>query len=415
MKRTFFLLILLLSTSSIFAQAITDTGTKVGIGDTNPDEAISVNGNIETTTNNGKIGFNVDSSFLIDGVDIARYGLSTYGSAKTSLSGYFGLSFITHDIQRMTILNSGQVGIGTTEPDVKLTVQGHVNIGGTGNYHLKTRYIDGKETSSSNIDDLYLNYNTGKHVRVGFGDLDSNIYVSGKIGIGTTNPREKLEVNGLIRIPAATNENDNSPGITLNSNDDFLYDEEYINQYGLGFHGYQDGTSTYLAPNNTYLSGHFGLDFFTGSKNRMRISKSGEVTIGTVNIQNGFKLAVNGNIKAKEIKVETGWSDFVFYDDYNLPTLKEVEQHIKEKGHLKDIPSAKDVEQNGIFLGEMDAKLLQKIEELTLYIIEQEKKLQNQNIKIESQSDKIKELEHKNENLKSIEGRLKKLEKLLKL
>src|SRR5690606_14357225 len=90
-----------------------------------------------------------------------------------------------------------------------------------------------------------------------------------------------------------------------------------------------------------------------------------------------WKLAVNGNIRAKEIKVETGWSDFVFEEGYELPTLGEVAQHIKEKGHLKDIPSAKEVKENGIFLGEMDAKLLQKIEELTLYTIQQEKQLHN--------------------------------------
>ncbi len=90
-----------------------------------------------------------------------------------------------------------------------------------------------------------------------------------------------------------------------------------------------------------------------------------DVGIGTRDTQ-GYKLAVNGKIRAKEIKVDTGWSDFVFYDNYELPTLIEVENHIKEKGHLKDIPSAKEVEENGIFLGEMDAKLLQKVEELTL-------------------------------------------------
>ena len=96
-------------------------------------------------------------------------------------------------------------------------------------------------------------------------------------------------------------------------------------------------------------------------------------------------MAVNGQIRAKEIKVETGWSDFVFFKDYKLPTLEEVEDHIKEKGHLKDIPSANEVEENGIFLGEMNSKLLQKIEELTLYTIQQQKeieelKLQNQKL-----------------------------------
>lgn len=122
---------------------------------------------------------------------------------------------------------------------------------------------------------------------------------------------------------------------------------------------------------------------------------SKNVGIGTTN-PDGWELAVNGKIRAKEIKVETGWSDFVFYDDYQLPTLQEVEKHIKEKGHLKDIPSAKEVEKNGIYLGEMDSKLLQKIEELTLYTIQQEKK--------------IKELESLNAKLLEIQKRLEKLE-----
>ncbi|RXG11379.1 hypothetical protein DSM03_11716 [Leeuwenhoekiella aestuarii] len=101
---------------------------------------------------------------------------------------------------------------------------------------------------------------------------------------------------------------------------------------------------------------------------------SGNVGIGTQN-PGSWKLAINGKIRAKEIKVETNWADFVFEDHYRLPTLKEVEQYIEHNGHLKDIPSAVDVKENGIFLGEMDAKLLQKIEELTLYIIEQNKRI----------------------------------------
>ena len=101
---------------------------------------------------------------------------------------------------------------------------------------------------------------------------------------------------------------------------------------------------------------------------------SGNVGIGTSN-PGAWKLAVNGNIRAKEIKVETGWADYVFEDNYSLPTLEEVESHIKEKGHLINIPSAKEVEENGIQLGEMNKLLLEKIEELTLYIIQQEKRI----------------------------------------
>lgn len=110
----------------------------------------------------------------------------------------------------------------------------------------------------------------------------------------------------------------------------------------------------------------------------------GNVGIGTITPDE--KLSVNGKIHTKEVRVDlVGWSDFVFHDDYDLPSLQEVENYIKEKGHLKDIPSAKEVLENGILVGDMNAKLLQKIEELTLYVIEQQKLLEKQNSKLEQQ------------------------------
>ncbi|WP_166920102.1 TMF family protein [Flavobacterium poyangense] len=106
----------------------------------------------------------------------------------------------------------------------------------------------------------------------------------------------------------------------------------------------------------------------------LTILAAGNVGIGTTTT-GSHKLAVEGSIGAREIKVQaTGWSDFVFKKDYKLPTLKEVEKHIAEKGYLENIPSEEEVMKNGINLGEMNSKLLQKIEELTLYVIEQEKK-----------------------------------------
>lgn len=104
------------------------------------------------------------------------------------------------------------------------------------------------------------------------------------------------------------------------------------------------------------------------------ITTSGDVGIGTRTPDS--KLAVNGNIHAQEVKVDlTGWPDYVFEREHKLPTLKEVEKHIKENGHLINIPSAQEVEENGIELGKMNKLLLEKIEELTLYIIEQDKRL----------------------------------------
>lgn len=108
------------------------------------------------------------------------------------------------------------------------------------------------------------------------------------------------------------------------------------------------------------------------SENNGNATYDGNIGIGTAD-PGTWKLAVNGNIRAKEIKVETGWADYVFADSYELPTLEEVERHIREKGHLINIPSAKEIESNGVELGEMNKLLLEKIEELTLYILQQDK------------------------------------------
>jgi chitodextrinase len=103
---------------------------------------------------------------------------------------------------------------------------------------------------------------------------------------------------------------------------------------------------------------------------------AGNVGIGTTP-NSSYKLSVNGNIRAKEIIVETGWSDFVFEEGYNLASLKEVEDYIKLNGHLKDIPDAEEVQANGIGLARMNKLLLMKIEELTLYVIESNKRIEN--------------------------------------
>ncbi|SMC75222.1 hypothetical protein [Pedobacter africanus] len=108
---------------------------------------------------------------------------------------------------------------------------------------------------------------------------------------------------------------------------------------------------------------------------------NGNVGIGTTDPR-GYKLAVNGKVRAQEIKVEASpWPDYVFAKDYELPTLQETEKHIKDKGHLPGIPSAAEVKANGVDLGEMNAKLLQKIEELTLHLIEMKKTSDLQNDK----------------------------------
>jgi hypothetical protein len=122
----------------------------------------------------------------------------------------------------------------------------------------------------------------------------------------------------------------------------------------------------------------------------------GNVGIGIIAPNN--KLDINGTIHSKEVKVDLedwNWPDYVFKKEYILPTLEDVEKHIKEKGHLENIPSEEEVLKNGINLGEMNAKLLQKIEELTLYMIEMKKENVQMKSKQSELENTIKELTNK--------------------
>ena len=102
---------------------------------------------------------------------------------------------------------------------------------------------------------------------------------------------------------------------------------------------------------------------------------NGKIGINTSTPQN--ELDVNGTIRAKEIRVESDWADFVFKKGYNLPSLKEVKRHIDENGTLPGVPSEKEVKANGVNLAETDVLLLQKIEELTLYIIDLKQEIED--------------------------------------
>ncbi|EAY25875.1 hypothetical protein [Microscilla marina] len=104
------------------------------------------------------------------------------------------------------------------------------------------------------------------------------------------------------------------------------------------------------------------------------------VGINTNKLSDGstnYTLSVNGRVRASEVKVYTGWADYVFEKGYKLRPLNEVEAYIEKNGHLPDVPSAKQVEKNGIFIGEMNATLLRKIEELTLYMISMKKEVEH--------------------------------------
>jgi hypothetical protein len=265
----------------------------------------------------------------------------------------------------------GNVGIGTTNPsniqnwnkvlDVFgenhskiLTTTNNTNIK-TGIFSHYSWYSGGGFIGTESHHNLHLI--TGYTPKI-------TILNNGNVGIGTETPKAKLDVSGSILMPSG-----------VNGGAYFKYNYTTLNT----------NSRSWILANDFYHYGDFGIYQSINQTDdnlqnfahnyRFYISRDGNVGIGTVET-GGHKLAVDGTIGAREIKVETtSWSDFVFEDTYQLRNLEEVESFIEENKHLPDIPSQKDVIENGIQLGEMDAKLLQKIEELMLYTIQQEKKI----------------------------------------
>jgi hypothetical protein len=139
------------------------------------------------------------------------------------------------------------------------------------------------------------------------------------------------------------------------------------------------------------------------------LSINDDLNVGIGTTTPDTKLTVNGNIHAKEVKIDLSIPapDYVFANDYKLRSLKEVEDYINKNNHLPEIQSARELEKNGLMLAEMNMNLLKKVEELTLYMIELEKK---NNV----QSKEMETLKKENESFKTLSERLSKIENQLK-
>jgi len=184
---------------------------------------------------------------------------------------------------------------------------------------------------------------------------------NGNVGIGTSSPSQKLNVynSGSSTIVLLGNSNSGSGGYTSLQ----LGTSADVNGY------------TYLQ--SIKASGSAYGDIILNQS-------GGNVGIGTTN-PGSYKLAVEGKIGAREVNViaTNPWPDYVFEKNYTLPTLESIKTYIDQNKHLPEVPSATEVEKNGVNLGEMNALLLKKIEELTLYVIELKKRDEAQQKEIE--------------------------------
>ena len=285
-----------------------------------------------------------------------------YGYSADGTAGYFD-----SPSGNGLLVYRGNVGIRTTSPSAELEVKGEILISNDSSSKLRVgRYSAAspnayiKAESSAN----QLHLQIGNVTKMVIDD-------SGNIGIGTSAPETGLEIRG--------NGTSWRRGFLClkNLNEDAgirIYDSYSDVKHHI-FNVNDEGDILRLAPAGSYGSGG------------ITISQTGNVGIGTVTPDN--KLDVKGTIRSEELIVESGWADYVFNDDYVPMALDQVEKHIKLKGHLPGIPTEAEVKQNGIALGAFQAKLLEKIEELTLYLIEQDKKIQRQNSMISVQNQKL--------------------------
>ncbi len=206
------------------------------------------------------------------------------------------------------------------------------------------------------------------HTNIYVGDVKAygKITTTGELGIGTTNTG-----NGVLTVNG-----ENGNGIRIEN-------DGLGNEASLRFRSRNLSGDSYHADLSTYYNGSTGFIGFKSPQNnnpglgyRFIVNDLGNVGIGTTTPDD--KLTVKGRIHAEEVKVDLSvpGPDYVFKEGYDLRSLEEVQEHILENGHLPNIPSAQEMEKNGLELGIMNIKLLEKIEELTLYMIDVNKRVE---------------------------------------
>jgi len=313
-----------------------------------------------------------------------------------------------------------KVGIGTRTPSQKLHVlgdsylQGKIFVGNTDTYlyrdvanRIKTddMFYVGEASPATYLysTDTYLgNTSNDKiHLRGNIFDWSSGgggiINASGNVGIGTITPAYKLHVAGDIYASAGWFRSGGQTGLYSQSYGTYFqaidanywkirsdrgvqfYNRDNTKLMGYVYHdnansfGLLDGDGNW----SVQCTKDTDIKFYVNNGEKMRIGVNGNVAIGSTDMASGYKFSVKGKVRADEVTVYTDWADYVFAPEFTLKTLDEVEKFIKENKHLPDVPPAIQVEEDGVSLGEMNKILLQKIEEIMLYVIEQNNQIQN--------------------------------------
>jgi hypothetical protein len=345
---------------------------------------------------------------------------------------------------------NSNVGIGTNAPSQKLQIKGgsllvgsgaspNVNSGIRITAPINSTNYNWLIAASNNITNGFEITPSTATGGTTFSTPVISLLYGGNVGIGINSPAYKLDVAGSINISTGSTFNINGSPHTHSIyptktggeaiSGDWTFSGNQIINSGIKIHfgGYNTSnitfsTSThkfmfqiddYSADNIFQFQGkdaagttktlalfkpRAGVELYHNGDKKIETKSYGvyipeKLSIGK-DTSSSYKLDVWGKIRAHEVVVSTIGADFVFDNDYNLLSLIEVDQFIKEHKHLPDIPSASVMKGNGMSLGEMQTKLLQKIEELTIYTIELSKKSEMQSREIENLNKKIEGIEN---------------------
>ena len=379
----------------------------IGIGLSNPTSILQLhNGyqDIRFLTGTNTSGYMLDIGVNDDGVNFYNNSVGR---------GYNFKNAAHNDL--MTIISNGNIGIGTNMPESKLHLVN--SVGNSPSLTIKGNLIDVNGASLSMYQDIsFTAYqaagnaairhyaNPWQNSRSELGFLVNNnsgliealrINNEGNIGIAIDQPKSKLNIYGgsqdwgtsvqgqaygTIHLEPGSSSDHFGNSITFGASDNGGAQAGiYVRTDG------SYGSKMYFSTTNAYVS---------GSKTAMMLDESGNLGIGTTSPND--KLEVNGTIRSKKVKVEASpWPDYVFSPNFKLRTLNELEAFIQQNQHLPEVPSAQEIEINGQDLGDIQVVLLKKIEELTLYLIQENKEnsnLKEQITKVEDENQELREM-----------------------
>jgi len=385
-----------------YSLLLNPNGGNVGIGTTNPGSALTVKSastgvSIEpgSGTYFGTLAFNRESKngAIFNSAGNAFQINNGGDDQNLHIQVYHGDGSLVTNNALVIAGTTGNVGIGTTSPTRQLEVVsgtgvGPLKVSGPNGYLL----VDNVGSGQS-----FYQANTFHQFQGTSGTPILTMLASGNVGIGSTSPGAALTVIN------------SSPVIQLYDADSNPADGSSLGKLAFGSAG-SAWASVEASRFNNYLDDvsdlSFKTSFATGAGGdgtnieRMRITHSGNVAIGTTDPK-GYKLAVAGNAVAESmtVKLQANWPDYTFKKEYYLMPLAELKTYVGKNQHLPEMPSAAQVAKDGINLGEMNSLLLKKVEELTLYLIDKEKQVNDLNAKIKTQDDRLATLEKQMEKL----------------